>query len=280
MTISIDGLLKDCRQFHFAGDRLQLDAELLLAHCLQKPHSWLYAHSEASVSDEQYSQFRQLMNRRRRGEPLSFLCGSHFFHKIELRVDLRALIPRPESELIIELALKLAPPGTVWVADLGTGTGALALALASQHPNWRLLAVDRMPEALELAAENRRRCGLDNVSLLQSSWCDGLAQKTFDVIVANPPYIDEHDPCIAVPPLSYEPRSALAAGNGGMQHLYWLVDHAGSQLRENGVLILEHGAAQGGALRARMRKKFSQIATHCDLSGHERVTVGKYRQIS
>ena len=195
---------------------------------------------------------------------------------MSLRVSEATLIPRPETELLVALALALPLGDAALVADLGTGTGAVALALASERPLWQLSAVDAFPDALALAERNRRELGYDNVRVFQSDWFSAIAGARFDLVVSNPPYIDEADTHLQQGDVCFEPTSALVAPDGGFGDLAVIIQNAGEHLNAGGWLLLEHGWQQGDVVRQLMKQAgFLAVTTHLDLAGRERVTVGR-----
>lgn len=260
------------------GPTPRLDAELLLAHCLGKPRSWLYAHGDSALDPDQAASARTLLQRRRDGEPVAYLLGRREFWSLELEVTPATLVPRPETELLVEAVLaRLDPDRSCRVADLGTGSGAIALALASARPNWTVIAVELSAAALAVAGQNARRLGLRNVALLRSSWLDALGEDSLDLIAANPPYVCDGDPALRGGELRFEPIQALAGGPDGLAALRAIVAGAPRVLRDAAPLLLEHGADQGAALRELMRQGgFGGVETRRDLAGNERLTLGVF----
>lgn len=255
-----------------------LEAHVLLGEAAGRPRSWLLAHPEAALTPEAVERFAALLGRRQAGEPVAYLLGRREFFGLELRVTPAVLIPRPETELLVELALAHIPVAApVRVLDLGTGSGAVALALARHRPRARVTAVDRSAAALEVARENARRLGLEHVSFLEGDWFAPLAGgERFDLIVGNPPYVAEGDPHLARGDVRFEPREALAAGPDGLDALRAIAREAGRWLTPGGLLLLEHGHDQGPACRALFEAAgFAAVQTHRDLEGRERVTGGR-----
>lgn len=254
------------------------EAELLLAHVLRRPRSWLFAHADAPVETGLAARFDALLERRKRGEPVAHLTGRRGFWAFELRVDASTLIPRPETERLVELALERLPAGRpLRLLDLGTGTGAIALALAHERPLARVWAVERSPEALALARQNAVALGLaERVELRVGDWFAPVAGERFDLIASNPPYIEAEDPHLEAGDLRFEPRTALAAGPDGLADLRRIVAAAPRHLVPGGWLLLEHGWRQGAALRTLLAAAgFTDIATAPDLEGRERVSLGR-----
>jgi release factor glutamine methyltransferase len=254
----------------------RLDAELLLAAALGKPRSFLHTWPERIVSSEAALTFASHLQRRRTGEPVAYILGQQGFWKLDLDVAPHTLIPRPETEMLVEAALELVPAfAPTRVLDLGTGTGAIALALASERPVWQVTAVDRVLEAVALAERNRQRLHLDNAKVLSSHWFSSLEGQRFDLIISNPPYIAAEDPHLAAGDVRFEPSSALVAGTDGLDDLRMIIEQAPSYLNGDG-LLLEHGYDQGAAVRDLLsRHGFEKIQTRRDLGDHERITFGR-----
>ncbi|MCD5977858.1 MULTISPECIES: peptide chain release factor N(5)-glutamine methyltransferase [Pseudomonas] len=255
----------------------RLDAELLLAAALGKPRSFLHTWPERIVSSEAALTFASHLQRRRTGEPVAYILGQQGFWKLDLDVAPHTLIPRPETEMLVEAALELVPAfAPTRVLDLGTGTGAIALALASERPVWQVTAVDRVLEAVALAERNRQRLHLDNARVLSSHWFSSLEGQRFDLIISNPPYIAAEDPHLAAGDVRFEPSSALVAGSDGLDDLRMIIEQAPNYLNDDGWLLLEHGYDQGAAVRELLsRHGFEKIQTRRDLGDHERITFGR-----
>ncbi|WP_279538472.1 peptide chain release factor N(5)-glutamine methyltransferase [Pseudomaricurvus alcaniphilus] len=253
----------------------RLDTELLLARVLGKARSYLYTWPEKILTQAQWQEFNRLLQQRALGHPVAHLLGAREFWGLELAVNEATLIPRPETELLVEAALQLDLPARARVLDLGTGTGAIALALASERPRWQVVAVDKQPAAAELAEVNRARLGLDNVRVLVSDWFAALPDAGFDLIVGNPPYIPANDPHLAEGDVRFEPRSALVAGANGLADIDTILRHSCQFLFSGGWLLLEHGYDQGEAVRQLFQQQgFTEVATRRDLAGHDRLTLG------
>ena len=252
------------------------DLELLLGHCLARSRTWLYTWPETELSTEQLAQFEALRARRERGEPIAHLVGQRDFWTLTLASDATTLIPRPETETLVEWALQLPLPAQARVLDLGTGSGAIALALASERPQWQVAGVDASSAAIALASRNAQANSLDRVRLLQSNWYTALEGERFDLIAANPPYVAAGDPHLGRGDLRFEPRSALVAADDGLADLAHIVAGAPAYLAAGGWLLLEHGYAQGAAVRQLLADAgFTGIATRNDLAGQERVSRGR-----
>jgi release factor glutamine methyltransferase len=259
-----------------AAAAADLDAEVLLAHVLDSARARLKSHTEAPVDGARARAYLELVARRAAGEPLAYLTGRREFWSLELSVTPAVLIPRPETELLVERALALGSPDPLQVADLGTGSGAVALALASERPRWRILATDVSAPALAVARANAAALGLTRVEFLEGSWFEPLTGARFELLVSNPPYVAADDPALADPALGFEPPLALTSGLDGLAHLRLLARGAPAHLAPGGWLLLEHGATQGAALRHELvLAGFAHVRSHRDLAGHERMTEGQ-----
>jgi release factor glutamine methyltransferase len=261
------------------SDTARLDAELLLAHCLGRDRSHLRAFAEREVDANTERRFRELLARRARGEPVAHLLGVREFWSLALEVDASTLIPRPDTERLVEVALSLAPARAIDVLDLGTGTGAVALALASERPQWRVTGVDHSVQAVALAERNRARLGIANARFLVSDWFSAFDTKArFDLIVGNPPYIAADDPHLLEGDVRFEPRSALVAGDDGLADIDTIIERARGFLAPGGTLLLEHGWRQGEAVRERFAGcGYGGIRSWRDHGGNERVSGGEWR---
>jgi release factor glutamine methyltransferase len=253
------------------------DAELLLAHALDASRSWLFAHGRDILPPERSARFEGLVKRRAAGEPVAYLVGHRGFWSLDLQVTPATLIPRPETELLVELALDRLPrERPVRVADLGTGSGAIALAIARERPRAQVVATDASAEALAVARGNAERNAIDNVAFREGRWFAPLSGERFDLVASNPPYIADDDVHLEQGDLRYEPRSALAAGPDGLEDLRAIVADAAAHLAGDGWLLLEHGFDQGSAVRALFDAAgFTQVETRQDLEDRDRVTLGR-----
>jgi release factor glutamine methyltransferase len=258
-------------------DNARLEAEILLAACLDRPRSHLYAWPERDVEPQQQERFAALISRRILGEPIAHLLGQREFWSLPLTVTPQTLIPRPETETLVALALETMPENAALrIADLGTGTGAIALAIARERPRSEVIATDISPAALSVAMSNAARLGLDNVRFACGSWCRALTVHAFDFILSNPPYVADYDPHLREGDLRFEPRAALAAGPRGLDALHRIIPDAFDLLRTDGWLILEHGCGQGEIVMQLMRTQgFREISDHPDAAGLSRVTRGR-----
>ncbi|HXI77590.1 MAG TPA: peptide chain release factor N(5)-glutamine methyltransferase [Steroidobacteraceae bacterium] len=257
------------------SDSPRLDAEVLLGKLLGQPRSGLIARADEPVAAASEHAFADLIEARRGGAPVAYLTGSREFWSLPLTVTPAVLVPRPETELLVELALQLAGStrAECSVLDLGTGSGAIALALASERPRWRITGVDVSPPALEIARRNARDLGLSHLDWRLGSWFEPVAGGRFDLILANPPYVAAGDPALET--LRAEPAIALAAGPTGLEGLAAIAAAAASHLHERGWLLLEHGSTQApDVVRLLERHGFSHIRSHLDFSGRPRVTLG------
>ncbi|MDA3922061.1 MAG: peptide chain release factor N(5)-glutamine methyltransferase [Salinisphaera sp.] len=258
------------------SDAPDIDARRLLEHATGLSATQLIVNGQRAASDDERQRFDTLLTRRLTGEPLAYIIGTVGFHELILQVSPDVLIPRPDTETLVELALaRLDADAPLSVVDLGTGSGAIALALAHARPRWQLLATDASFAALDCAQHNARRLRLDKVQFIQGQWLSALATQRFDAIVSNPPYIDPHDRHLLDAALGHEPRHALVAEDGGLADLRRIVRAAPYHLRPGGRILLEHGCDQGPAVRAMLGKAgLDDVATHHDLGGRPRVSVG------
>jgi release factor glutamine methyltransferase len=261
------------------SDSARLDAELLLGGVLRCDRSYFYAHPEAPLSSETIAQFEQLLKRRYQGEPLAYLLGYKEFWSLRFQVTRDVLVPRPETELLVKLALaSVAEKRTAKVVDLGTGCGSIGLAIAYERPQWRVTATDISRKALRVAVRNRFTLKLRNISFAQGNWFSPLRPQGFDLVVVNPPYVSIHDPHLNQPELRHEPEMALVSPEHGLADIKHIIINAGRHLKPGGRLLLEHGNDQGKPVRALLKHHgFIAIKTHKDLANHERVSLGVCR---
>lgn len=272
---TIESLLKSAELPDSPSPRL--DAELLLAHALGQSRSYLRTWPEREPDAAQCAAFAALLERRRAGEPVAYLLGRQGFWSLDLEVAPHTLIPRPDTELLVETALTLGPGGPARVLDLGTGTGAIALALACERPAWQVLGVDRVSEAVQLAGRNRARLGLGNARFVESVWFSALVGEHFALIVGNPPYIAAADRHLSEGDVRFEPASALVAGEDGLDDIRRIVAEAPEHLEAGGWLLLEHGYDQAEAVRALFAARgFAAVESRRDLGGHQRITLGQW----
>ena len=271
----IDAALRDARRRLSDSPSAALDADLLLCHVLGKARSYLFTWPERELGARQQSRFSSLLARRIQGEPVAHLIGEREFFGHAFRVTADTLIPRPDTEILVEKALSLNLPAQARVVDLGTGTGAIGVSLALAQPDWHVTLVDLSEAALQVAGDNARRLGAA-VTCLPGSWlspCSG----PFELIVSNPPYIEENDHHLGEGDVRFEPRSALVAPNNGLADLAAIVQQATGKLVAGGWLLLEHGFEQGEAVRTLLAQAgFVQVGTAQDLGGNDRVTFGQH----
>lgn len=272
----VDQLLRRAHELASVSDSPRLDVELLLAWTLDKDRTWLYTWPDTELAAEPLAAFERAFSRRLNGEPLAHIIGQREFWSLPLQVNASTLIPRPDTERLVELALTLSDSKTEGKAlDLGTGTGAIALAFASERPAWRVVAVDASLEAVELAERNRMQHGFDHVTCIQSDWFEKVTGP-FDLILSNPPYIADNDPHLNQGDVRFEPRSALVAESGGLGDIRRIVQVAPEYLTAEGWLLLEHGWTQGEAVRSLLSARgFQNVRTEQDLGGNDRVTLGQ-----
>jgi release factor glutamine methyltransferase len=268
--LRLDAVLREARE------RIdEVDARVLLAHALERSSAWLFAHGDDIIDPDALDRFETLLARRAQGEPVAYLTGRRAFWSFELMVSADTLIPRPETELLVELALERLPVGLqLRVADLGTGSGAIALALAHERPRAQVVAVDVNSGALDIARANARELDLRNIEFRKGDWLQPLAGERFDLIVGNPPYIADADPHLDA--LRYEPGSALSSGADGLDAIRIIASNAPAHLRSGGWLLLEHGWDQGDAVRALLQAAgLDSAETRRDLEHRDRVTLGR-----
>jgi release factor glutamine methyltransferase len=262
-----------------------IDARVLLQHTLKTNRAHLAAHPEQALGEIEQQQFENLVSRRKNGEPVAYIVGEREFFGLSFKVTPAVLIPRPETELLVEQALMRLPEHrSAHVLDLGTGSGAIAISIAKHRPNVRVTAVDASEAALTIASENAQ-CLLGNraaaVQFIHSDWFSHVPNEPYDLIVSNPPYVADDDPHLVQGDLRFEPHQALAAGPHGLSALAHIARNAAPRLALGGWLLLEHGYDQGNACNELMTAaSFAHVATHQDLAGIDRVTVGQYPDIS
>ena len=253
------------------------EALLLLQHATNKRKETLIAHSEQTLSDERCQIYKNLLRRRSDGEPIAYILKEKEFWSLQLQMAPGVLIPRPETELLVEMALERIPTNkNTTVLDLGTGSGCIALAIASERPHSHIIACDNSSTCINTANRNAERLGLKNISFIESNWFENVGSQTFDVIVSNPPYISEQDPDLQISVREFEPENALIADEDGLSDIKVITKHSRDFMNLNGCLILEHGWNQGSATRSQLEyHRFQNIATFRDLQNHERVTLGE-----
>ncbi len=271
----LDALLRDAAaQLPMPESRYEV--ERLLMHVLKRDRAWLFAHATDPLPVDVQAAFGALLQRRIAGEPVAYLTGTRNFWTLELKVTPDTLIPRPETELLVELALERLPENTsIRVADLGTGSGAIALAIASGRREVRVIGTDVSTAALAIANENARANDIHNVEFRHGSWFAPLDGERFQIVVSNPPYIAESDPHLRQGDLRFEPAGALSSGADGLDAIREIVLEAPRYLLAGGWLLMEHGWEQGDAIRALLEQAgFAEVSTAQDLEGRDRVTMG------
>lgn len=257
------------------SDSARLDAELMLSRTIDTARSYLFAHPEDVLDERTFARFEALLQRRLDGEPMAYILGYKEFWSLELLVSPATLVPRPETELVVELALREIPRRAEWrVLDLGTGSGAIAIALASERRLCQVTASDISYDALAVARENARQHALANITFVQGSWIEPLAGQQFDLVVSNPPYVEAGDPALAA--LRHEPVTALSSGKDGLDAIRALAALTGQILGTHGMLLIEHGAAQKDSVAAILAAAgWTDVVNHTDHSGRPRVTAAR-----
>lgn len=253
----------------------RLDAEILLCRTIDMPRSYLFAHPEDELDDLTAERFAAVLERRLGGEPMAYIMGTREFWSHELLVSPATLVPRPETELLVDLALREIPRKAQWqILDMGTGSGAIAIAIAGERQLCQVTAVDISEEALAIARENVRALALGNIELEHGSWTDPVQSRRFQVIVSNPPYVRSDDDALVK--LQYEPQAALAAGADGLDAIRILAADCAAILEDDGVLLIEHGAEQPAAVAELLKSHgWADTCCHNDLAGLPRVTVAR-----
>lgn len=279
-SITIATCLRRALELQNVSESARLDIELLLAHILKKNRVYLFTWPEKILTPEQAAAFDIFFQRRLSGEPIAHIIGQREFWSLPLAVDNTTLIPRPDTELLVETALELFAQDSSTkirkLLDLGTGSGAIVLAMASEKPHWQCVGVDKYSAAVALAEKNCTHLQLTNVEIRQSDWFSAVGEQGFDVIVSNPPYIDPDDPHLQQGDVRFEPLTALIAANNGMADIEQIAQQALQYLLPAGWLLIEHGYNQGKAARELfIRCGYQNVATLRDMSGNERVTLGQ-----
>ncbi|EQB8916984.1 peptide chain release factor N(5)-glutamine methyltransferase [Vibrio fluvialis] len=280
MSLTIEAALKAATlQLTQSGsDSPSLDAAVLLCHALDKPRSYLLTWPDKVLDAPIQAMFDALLQRRITGEPVAYIIGEREFWSLPLKVSPSTLIPRPDTERLVEVALEKAQTLEGDILDLGTGTGAIALALASELPHRRVVGIDLRDEAQQLATDNANRLHITNVTFLQGSWFEPLSRGTkFALIVSNPPYIEENDPHLVHGDVRFEPKTALVAADNGLADIKHISDAGRDYLQNGGWLAFEHGYDQGASVRTIMQALgYQQVVTEQDYAGNDRVTLGQY----
>lgn len=264
-------------QLRSCSDSAKLDAEVLLLAVIDKPRSYLYTWPERLLTAEQSTLFADYCLRRVKGEPVAHITGIREFWSLPIKVNPTTLIPRPDTETLVEYALNLSLPSTAKVLDLGTGTGAIALALASEMPQWQVTGVDRVAAAVELACDNKEALNIGNVDFQTSNWFSSLKAQKYDLIVSNPPYIEQDDIHLQQGDVRFEPLSALTADDHGMADIKHIIKQSRDYLIHNGYLLIEHGYQQAINVRSFFAEMaYTNILTLKDLAGNDRVTLAQW----
>ena len=266
-----------------ASESPHLDAELLLAHALGKTREYLITWPETDLTEPEHQTFSNLLEQRVIGQPIAYLTGSKAFWNFDLTVTPDVLIPRPETELLVEIMLEQLDSNKYLLSDLGTGSGAIALALASERPEWQIVATDINSAALTIATENANNLKLNNIEFIKGSWTEALKNgkdnESYDAIVSNPPYIDNADPHLKLGDVRFEPVQALIAEEQGLADLKQIAAQALDKLKPGAILLLEHGSQQGEAVRHLLKQSgYNDIQTYKDLAGLERATMARRKR--
>ncbi|MCW8831194.1 MAG: peptide chain release factor N(5)-glutamine methyltransferase [Gammaproteobacteria bacterium] len=259
------------------SDSARLDAEVLLCHALDCSATHLLAWPEKILDAEQAQIFNRLIEQRQSGTPVAYLTGKREFWSLDFNVTPATLIPRPETETLVEFILdKFPDKKKLSLIDLGTGSGAIVIAIASERPNWKITSTDISAEALGIARENAITHQIKNISFIESNWFDQIETQYFDLVISNPPYIAEQDRHLSQGDVRFEPRSALISGETGMDDIKHIISQSGKYLKRDGWLALEHGYDQKQQVFECFNQHFQNITQLTDLSGHVRVTAGQY----
>jgi len=278
-TITIQAAIRKAEQLLGPiHESARIDAEVLLAHGINQSRTYLHTWPEHQLTPEQSEYYSVLIQRRAAGEPVAYLTGIREFWSLPLTVTNATLVPRPETELLVEHALRHIATDSVYrIADLGTGCGAIALAIACERPTTHIVATDIDISALEIAQTNAKNLGIGNIEFRQGNWLEPLKDEYFNIIVSNPPYIREGDPCIQRKYLCFEPKDALISGKEGLEAIKIIISQSKSRLLNHGWLLVEHGHdQQDSVLELFTREGFLHIAGITDISGHGRIVIGQY----
>lgn len=277
MSHSIEQLLKAAEeQLSAVSDSPRLDAEILLAMVLDKNRTYLRAFAEVIPDADQQQQFQNALEKRRQGHPIAHITGNREFWSLDLSVNEHTLIPRADTEILIEFVLEHFPQPHLKVADLGTGSGAIALALATEKPQWQITATDRSGNALAMAKKNAAKLSLNNIHFQAGDWFNALTENDYDLIISNPPYIPSGDPHLARGDVRFEPDSALTSGADGLDDIRLLIAEAPHYLSTEGWLILEHGYDQKEAIYQLFQQAgYRQITQLDDYGGNPRMTAAR-----
>ena len=254
-----------------------LDSKILLCYCLNCEQSYLHTWPEKVLTAQQIQQFHALVEQRKLGHPIAHLLGYRDFWTLRLQVSNATLIPRPETELLVETALELSLPADANVLDLGTGTGAIALALGAEQPTWHICGIDKSPDAVMLAKRNAVLNHLETVTFKQSDWFNQIDNQLFELIVSNPPYVEQQSPYLQQGDVKFEPLSALTSGEDGLDDIRFIVSHAKHYLNDGAYLVLEHGYNQDVMVRSIFESNaYVEIRSVLDLNGLPRISLARF----
>ena len=279
MSVTVQQALHAAESLKPVSESALLDTELILSHVLDKSRGYLRAHSEEKISETAYSAFKTLLDRRRQGEPVAYIIGKKAFWDFELSVNESVLVPRPETEFLVELCLaKLKnDSGSKRIADLGTGSGAIAIAIALANSDWQVHATDISEDALAVARDNAQSLDVNNIVFHQGSWCDGLPAEKFDLILANPPYVAFGDKHLEEGDLPFEPSVALAVEESGFGALNSIMNKASEYLKKDSWLLMEHGYNQQAQLIKNLNELgYEKVAGYKDFAGIDRIVEAKW----
>lgn len=279
MSVTVQQALHAAESLKPVSESALLDTELILSHVLDKSRGYLRAYSEEKISETAYSEFKTLLDRRRQGEPVAYIIGKKAFWNFELSVNESVLVPRPETEFLVELCLaKLKnDSGSKRIADLGTGSGAIAIAIALANSDWQVHATDISEDALAVARDNAQSLDVNNIVFHQGSWCDGLPAEKFDLILANPPYVAFGDKHLEEGDLPFEPSVALAAEDSGFGALNSIMNKASEYLKKDSWLLMEHGYNQQAQLIKNLNELgYEKVAGYTDFAGIDRIVEAKW----
>lgn len=275
--IQVVQLIEDAtKQLQVVSDSSRLDTEFLLCYVLKKDRSFLRAWPEHELEQQQFHSFQQLLKQRIQGKPIAHIIGERGFWSLNLNVTPDTLIPRPDTERLVELALEIIPKNADWkILDLGTGTGAIGLSLAKENPACHITVTDQSIAALDIAKQNTEKNKISNVEFIQSNWFEQLGSRQFNMIVSNPPYIKESDPHLQQGDVRFEPLSALTSGTDGLNDIRIIIQNSQSHLTQKGVLLIEHGYDQAGAVCDLLKAaNFTQVNDYKDDNDNPRVAIG------
>lgn len=278
----IDAALAWATQQLEGGESPSVDAKVILSHLLNQSQTYLFTWPEKHIDDAVLAQFESAIAKRQTGQPVAYIIGKRDFWTLSLETSPHTLIPRPDTEVLVEKVLDWAlakqshtPTAEMTICDLGTGTGAIALALASELPTAKVTGVDFLEEAVALAKHNSKQNHIENTQFIQSNWFSAIAQQQFDIIVSNPPYIEDTSPYLVEGDVRFEPKSALTSGADGLDDIRHITKLAPSYLKDGGLLAFEHGFEQGESVRQLLSNEgFSNVQTIRDYGGNDRVTLG------